>query len=93
MPQSSAALRLKSEALRLLRAPNARPSTAGTPTPPRTVWARTPCVCFNGSCLALQVRDTGLWVLVRDAQGEAWAPVARVLDPDKRRVWAKGGFG
>lgn len=43
---------------------------------------------------ALELREGALWVLVRDHAGqEAWAPVARVLSPEQRRAWARGGFG
>ena len=96
MPQSTAALRQKAEALRLLRSPQA--TAAGLngqkAAPARTVWAKQPHLCQHGTCLALEVRSGALWVRVRDTAGqEAWAPVARVLAPEQRRTWAKVGFG
>lgn len=95
MPQSTAALRQKAETLRLLRNPDARvaagPAKGTTPT--RSMWARNPLACRHGTCLALQLRDAALWILVRDAQAqEAWAPIARILNPEERRGWAKTGF-
>ena len=95
MPQSSAAIRHKAEALRLLRHPDARAATPASQgnTPQRPVWARKPFVCHHGTCLALEVRGAAVWVKVRDAQGEeAWAPASRVLAPEQRRAWARTGF-
>lgn len=91
MPQSSAALRQKAEALRLLRDPQAPVRVTG---PSRPVWAKTPLACQHGTCLALDVRVDGLWVLVRtpDAQ-EAWAPIRRILPFDRRKDWSRRGFG
>jgi hypothetical protein len=96
MPQSTAALRQKAEALRMLRTPHAIPASApaAVGVPRRSVWARKALPCQHGTCLALEVRPGALWVLVRDASGqEAWAPIARILTPDQRRTWARGGFG
>ena len=92
MPQSSAALRHKAEALRLLRNPHNTPAARGTTT--RPVWAKKPLSCMHGICLALDVRSDGLWVLVRDNAGvEGYAPAVRVLSVDQRRDWARRGFG
>lgn len=93
MPQSSAALRSRATALRLLRNPhtavNAAPQAASRP-----IWARQALACQHGACKALEVRGSALWVLVQDASGqEAWAPIARILTPEQRRGWASGGFG
>lgn len=96
MPQSSAALRQKAEALRVLRNPNAQVGQpfVGLRAPARPVWARVPFVCQHGVCLALELRQDGLWVKVQDqATVEAWAPVGRVLSFDQRREWARRGFG
>ena len=96
MPQSTAALRQKAEALRLLRSPTTAPlrASAKPGTPARPVWARTPRVCSHGTCLALEVREGALWVKVRDTAGqEGWAPIARILTADDRRAWAREGFG
>lgn len=96
MPQSTAALRQRDTLLRLLRAPSAAlprqvaGKASGLSRPTR---ARTPFVCAHGTCQALELREGALWVLVRDhASQEAWAPVARVLSPEQRRAWARGGF-
>lgn len=95
MPQSSAALRQKAQALRLLKNLDASLSAkerAGLA--PRLVWARVPFSSKHGSCVALDLRNDGLWVRVKDAHGvEASAPVARILNPEQRREWARRGFG
>lgn len=97
MPVSSAALRQKADALRLLRNPTAKavaPNPKAPAVPGRPVWARAPFTCHHGTCLALELRAGALWVRVRDAAGqEAWAPIARILSPDQRRSWARTGFG
>lgn len=98
MPQSTAALRQRAEALRLLRNPTLKPGKPGLKpvpgVPVRPVWAQTPLPCSHGTCLALEVRAGALWVRVRDlAGGEAWAPIARILAPEQRRTWARSGFG
>ena len=93
MPQSSAALRQKAEALRLLRNPHNTPAARG-PSTARPVWAKKPLSCMHGTCLALDVRSDGRWVLVRDTAGvEGYAPAVRVLSVDQRRDWARRGFG
>ena len=91
MPQSSAASRLKAEALRFLRNPHAPVVTAGSLH--RPVWAKRAFACKHGACVALDVHGDTLRVCVRTAEGEAWAPVARILSPDERRAWAREGFG
>lgn len=96
MPQSTAALRQKAEALRALRSPQGSISTSGRPAValPKRIWAKAPRVCDAGSCTAMELRAGALWVLVRNAAGEeAWAPALRVLSFDARRAWAKEGFG
>jgi hypothetical protein len=92
MPQSSAALRCKALLLRSLRhAQAALPVSTGATRPLR---AKKPWTCVHGTCLALDAREGGLWVLVRDTQAqEAWAPVGRILDAGSRRAWAQEGFG
>lgn len=93
VPQSSAALRQKAEAMRLLRNPHAPVRSAGT-TPNRPIRAKKNLVCLHGTCQALDVRADGLWVQVRDTDAqEAWAPIARILSPELRREWARNGFG
>ena len=96
MPQSTAALRQKAEALRVLRHPQ-HPTGARATAPAalvRPVRARTPWPCSHGTCLALELREGALWVLVRaPAGGEAWAPIGRILNAEERRAWARGGFG
>ena len=94
MPQSSAALRQKATALRLLRNPQASQACSTPATPARPVWAKQARACTQGACLALEVRAGALWVLVRDTAGqEAWAPVGRILTNEARREWARVGFG
>lgn len=97
MPQSTAALRQRETLLRVLRNPSAvlpRESAGKASGVSRPTRARTPFVCSHGTCQALELRDGALWVQVRDAAGqEAWAPIARILNPDQRRAWARGGFG
>lgn len=96
MPQSSAALRQKADTLRLLRNPHARLTTAPTAgrNLARPVRAKRPLVCQHGLCLALEIRQGGLWVLVQPTTGEAgWAPIERILAPGQRRDWAREGFG
>lgn len=94
MPQSSAALRHKAEALRVLRNPQATAPARSSGTPTRPVWAKTPFSCQHGTCVALDLRADGLWVQVRTADAqEAWAPVVRILSPELRREWARKGFG
>lgn len=96
MPQSTAALRQKAEALRLLRSPNAKVPVRDLKAPAapvRTIWARQPFSCHHGQCLALELRTSGLWVKVRDSAGqEGWGPIARILAPGQRRDWARTGF-
>jgi hypothetical protein len=97
MPQSTAALRQKAEALRALRSPQ-QPAKAATAAAPgamtRPVRARNPLSCAHGTCLALELRASALWVLVRDSAGqEAWAPIGRILNFGQRRDWAREGFG
>jgi len=100
MPVSTASLRLKAEALRVLRSMSHRDSgtVRSTALPSfgsdRPIRAKMPHVCKHGTCLALSVRQATLWVLVRNAdQQEAWAPVARILSPEGARAWAREGFG
>lgn len=96
MPQSSAALRQKADTLRLLRNPHARVAAtdnAGRALA-RPVRAKRPFVCQHGQCLALEIRQGSLWVLVQPASGEAgWAPIDRILAPGQQRDWAREGFG
>lgn len=100
MPQSTASLRLKAEALRVLRSHAQHlpltVRTAGLPSfgADRPVKAKVARPCQHGTCLALRVTGTGLEVLVRDLTGaEGWAPIARILSRDECREWARRGFG
>jgi hypothetical protein len=106
MPQSTAALRQKAETLRALRNSQQRPSAVkvaaqgallrpllARPLLARPLRARNPWPCSHGSCLALEVREGALWVLVLDNAGqEAWAPIGRILSGEQRREWARAGF-
>jgi hypothetical protein len=92
MPQSSAALRQKAEALRVLKSDTV--SLRASAQPPRPIQAKVPHLCQHGTCLALELRTAGLWVLVRDKSAqEGWAPVQRILNAGERRAWARTGFG
>lgn len=92
MPQSTAALRQKAEALRVLRNPQNACSTKAA-QPARPVWAKKPHTTTHGTCVALELRTTGLWVLVQKDGQEAWAPAQRILSPEASRAWAREGFG
>lgn len=93
MPQSTAALRHQAEVLRLLRSPALTPRS-GHLVPGRKVWAKKPMAFRHGTGLALEVRQTELWVLMRDGAGqEGWVTAGRVLSMDDRRAWATRGFG
>ena len=101
MPQSSFFLRRQAELVRALRNPRhaldlakATGALNGAGRPQRPVWAKAAHATAHGQCLALDVRESTLWVLVRTAAGEeAWAPAVRILSPDDRRRWAREGFG
>lgn len=101
MPQSSFVLRRQAELVRALRNPRhtldlakASGLQGGAGRPQRPVWAKAAHTTIHGQCLALDVRESTLWVLVRTASGEeAWAPAVRILSPEDRRRWAREGFG
>lgn len=100
MPQSSFVLRRQAELVRALRNPHqplkvaTTGATAGPARPQRPVWAKRAHPTAHGQCVALDIREDALWVLVRAVSGEeAWAPAVRILSPDDRRRWAREGFG
>lgn len=61
---------------------------------PRQIrWAKKPYLCAKGACVAVELCNGVLFVLVKCTDGHrAWHPASQVLSIEASKIWAKTGF-